>query len=131
VELAVDTNVIVRYVTRDDPLQERRARLLFTSHRIFVPKTVLLETEWVLRFAYGYEPPQIEQVLIMLMESEGVRLEDEAVVHRALEGLREGLDFADAMHLASCDGIEQFASFDKPLLKRASRVFAKPDVISP
>jgi len=48
--LAVDTNLLVRIVANDDPEQVRRATSLFETERIFVPKTVLLETEWVLRY---------------------------------------------------------------------------------
>ncbi len=50
--LAVDTNVLVRLVTRDDPDQARRAFALFKRERLWIGKTVLLETEWVLRYSY-------------------------------------------------------------------------------
>lgn len=49
---AVDTNVLVRLLTGDDASQTKRAVALFTKETIFIPKTVLLETEWVLRRLY-------------------------------------------------------------------------------
>ena len=52
---AVDTNVVVRLLTGDDPKQAAAARALFRSRQIWVAKTVLLETGWVLRSLYGYE----------------------------------------------------------------------------
>jgi predicted nucleic-acid-binding protein len=56
---AVDTNVIVRLLTRDDEAQFQKARKIFSSHDVFIPNTVLMETEWVLRFAYRFEPTEI------------------------------------------------------------------------
>lgn len=53
--LAVDTNVVVRLLTNDDPAQARRAAAFFADHEIFIAVTVLLETEWVLRHAYDLE----------------------------------------------------------------------------
>ncbi len=49
--IAIDTNVLVRLLTRDDEPQSRQASALFTKNKIFIPETVILETEWVLRFA--------------------------------------------------------------------------------
>ena len=53
--IAVDTNVIVRLLTGDEPRQSEQARLLFDRETIFLPKTVLLEAEWVLRRLYRLE----------------------------------------------------------------------------
>jgi predicted nucleic-acid-binding protein len=50
--LAVDTNLVVRLVTNDDKTQATRAKAVFAANDAFVPKTVLLESEWVLRFTY-------------------------------------------------------------------------------
>jgi predicted nucleic-acid-binding protein len=130
-EIAADTNLLVRYVTRDDPVQEKRARALFLRHSVFVPKTVLLELEWVLRFSYGYGADEIADVFDMLLGSDGIDVEDEAAARLALAGFRAGLDFADAMHLAACPHVEVFFTFDKPLFKRASQIFPHPVVRQP
>jgi predicted nucleic-acid-binding protein len=50
--IAVDTNLLVRILTNDDPIQARRTVKILKSDEIFIPKMVLLETEWVLRHAY-------------------------------------------------------------------------------
>jgi predicted nucleic acid-binding protein len=50
--IAIDTNVVVRFLVNDDREQARRARALIDGEAVFVATTVLLETEWVLRSAY-------------------------------------------------------------------------------
>lgn len=129
--LAIDTNILVRYITRDDPVQERKARELFLRSPVFVPKTVLMETEWVLRFTYGYSQDQIAKALAMVVGNAGVQVEDEKEARLALEGFGQGLDLADAFHLAASCEVETFVTFDKPLCRRAKRVFAKPVVVEP
>ena len=52
---AADTNVVVRLLTGDDPVQSSAARLLFESGTVWIAKTVLLEADWVLRSLYGFE----------------------------------------------------------------------------
>ena len=47
--LAVDTNVVVRFLTGDEPAQAERARSIFEREAVLLLKTVMLETEWVLR----------------------------------------------------------------------------------
>ena len=54
--IAADTNVIVRLLTDDEPRQTAQARRLFETETIFLPKTVLLEAEWVLRRLYRLDP---------------------------------------------------------------------------
>ena len=51
--IAIDTNVVVRFLTNDDPAQANRAEKVVRTENIFLPKTVLLETAWVLQGAYG------------------------------------------------------------------------------
>ena len=57
--ISVDTNVIVRLLTCDDPPQFKRAKSLFEKESIFITTTVILETEWVLRYAYHFEALKI------------------------------------------------------------------------
>jgi predicted nucleic acid-binding protein len=54
--IAVDINVLVRFLVRDDAMQATRAAALTRADEIWVSKTVLLETEWVLRSLYGFSP---------------------------------------------------------------------------
>ena len=128
--IAVDTNVIVRYVTRDEPGQDARTRAFFERHDVYVSLSVLLETEWVLRSTYKLDRPTIDRTLDVLLGSDRVVVEQAERVGMALNGFRSGLDFADALHLAGCP-TPQFATFDTELQKRASRAFAEPKVITP
>ena len=50
---SIDTNVLVRFLTSDDPGQYAKARTLFEREAIFISDTVILETEWVLRTVIG------------------------------------------------------------------------------
>jgi predicted nucleic-acid-binding protein len=116
---AVDTNVLVRFLTHDDAKQAARATAVFHSAEVSVAKTVLLETEWVLRSFYGFTPEQIRAALLSLVRLRSVTLEDAAL--QAIEWSGRGLDFRDALHLASRRHGEAFVSFDQRLVKRARR----------
>jgi predicted nucleic-acid-binding protein len=120
--LAVDTNVVVRFLVDDDPPQHKRAVALFRAHTIWLPKTVLLETEWVLRSAFGLAAQDIARALQGLTRLPGVRCEDPRAIQWAIEALSAGMDFADALHLsASQQADEGFASFDARFVKRARK----------
>lgn len=128
--IAVDTNVLVRHLTRDDPVQAEKARALLAGGGILIRKTVILETEWVLRHTYRYSNQQISGAMAGLLDSYGIDVEDVDDVATAIEATRQGLDFADALHLAGCSA-KRFATFDMNLQRRASRAFAVPEVITP
>jgi predicted nucleic-acid-binding protein len=119
--IAVDTNVLVRFLVRDDAAQAARAAALIQANEIWVPKTVLLETEWVLRSLYGFSPESMAGALRALAGLRTMFLEDERAVAKALEWFKDGLDFADALHLASAGDAKQFATFDRKLAKQARR----------
>ena len=122
--LAVDTNVIVRIVTNDDPEQARRAVALFERERIFIAKTVLLEVEWVLRFSYQLPREVIAPTLRKVIGLPPVAVEVPDEVFIALDGYEQGLDFADALHLASSGSADGFATFDQKRVKRAGTLQA-------
>ena len=65
--IALDTNVLVRFIANDDAVQAKRARLLIEKGPVFVAKTVLLELEWVLRGAYDLDRPTILKALLGLL----------------------------------------------------------------
>ena len=120
--LAVDTNLIVRLLANDDAAQTRRAAALFASEQIYISKTVLLESEWVLRFSYELPPKIILQALRNLVGLPNVMVEQQREIAEALDGFEQGLDFADALHLASSRRAGRFATFDKKLIKRAEKL---------
>jgi len=120
--VAVDTNILVRFLVRDDPKQAARAASLIRSDTVWISKTVFLETEWVLRSLYGFSPAALAEALQALAGLQNVVLEDEVAVARALAWYRDGLDFADALHLASVGNAKQFATFDQKLGKLVKRL---------
>ncbi|MGH8403362.1 MAG: type II toxin-antitoxin system VapC family toxin, partial [Gammaproteobacteria bacterium] len=85
------------------------------------------ETEWVLRSRYGLEPKDILGFLHYLAESEGVVLEDEDTVRKALGYYSLGSDFADAMHLASAVDAPLY-TLDRTFCRKAIRAGAAPAV---
>ncbi|WP_457091258.1 type II toxin-antitoxin system VapC family toxin [Microvirga sp. P5_D2] len=120
--LAIDTNLIVRYLTGDHAEQSPQARGLIDREDVFICTTVLLETEWVLRSAYGYTPVQIGAALSAFAGLPHVTLEDASLAAKALDWMAKGLDFADALHLAKAVGCTAFVSFDQRFAKAANRV---------
>ena len=88
--IAVDTNVVVRFLTADNPTQSRKSRLLFEKHDVWLSRTVILETEWVLRGAYKLDRTSVNNALLALISMEGVEVEDYSVVTEALTLNRDG-----------------------------------------
>lgn len=117
--VAVDTNVIVRLLTRDDEAQFQKATALFGKQDIFIPETVILETEWVLRYAYKFEPAAICDALAKTLGLSNVKTQRPGTMAQAIALARQGLDFADALHLASSQECTQFATFDTAFIKQA------------
>jgi predicted nucleic-acid-binding protein len=122
--IAVDTNVLVRLLTGDDPKQEAEARSLFAAGPIWIAKTVLLETGWVLRSLYGFEESAIRHAFTKLLGLKNVHAEDESSVAAALALTEHGIELADAMHLSSRPHGAVFVSFDKSFIRRARRAGA-------
>jgi predicted nucleic-acid-binding protein len=122
---ALDTNVLVRYVVQDDTLQFAAAKRLVRQcladgRSIFVPVTVALELEWVLRASYGYGKDDVLQVLSSLLSAEELNFESERALEVALQLFRDGTaDFADCLHiaLATQAGEQPLWTFDKGAAK--------------
>lgn len=103
---ALDTNVLVRYVVQDDSGQLAAARRLIArcvdeGQSLFVPVTVTLELEWVLRASYGFVKDDVIQVLSNLFSAAELSFESERALEVALHLYREGTaEFADCLHIA-------------------------------
>lgn len=117
--VAVDTNIIVRLLTQDDELQYRKSLEIFQNQDIFIPDTVVLETEWVLRFAYKFKPVEICTALRKLFGLPNVHLSNASLVFQVLQWHESGLDFADAFHLAQSQNHVEFYTFDDKFVKKA------------
>jgi predicted nucleic-acid-binding protein len=128
--IAVDTNLLVRILTNDDPIQARRAVKILNSDDIFIPKTVLLETEWVLRHAYEIGRSNIIIGFQKLIGLPNVNVEDPDSIYQAISWYENNFDFADALHLASSRRCVSFATYDRSLIKMAQQ-FSSMDMIKP
>ena len=118
--IAVDTNVLVRCLTLDDPTQVPAAKALLAHHDgVFVAKTVLLELEWVLRAAYKLPRPTIHAALGKLLGLQNLSTESSGQVSQALDGYARGLDFADALHLFASPADEGMFTFDEQFVNTA------------
>ncbi|MGQ0835233.1 MAG: type II toxin-antitoxin system VapC family toxin [Gammaproteobacteria bacterium] len=129
---AVDTNVLARYYLQDDSVQSRIASELLAAGDLFVPKTVILEFEWVLHSVAGQPAGKVLDCLAHLLALPGVTVEDHEQVESALRSSRRGLDFADALHLAASDSCTEVLTFDaRRYARRAARLKLKPPVRVP
>jgi predicted nucleic-acid-binding protein len=118
---AVDTNVLVRALVRDDAAQAARAEQLLGADEVFVPVTVMLELEWVLRSRYGYPPGLVARAFEGIASLGNVVLGERAAVVAAAAKVAEGWEFADALHHALSHGCDDFGTLDGTLAKRAAR----------
>ncbi len=126
---AVDTNVLVRYYLRDDPAQARLAEKALSTGDVFVPKTVVLELEWVLRSVAEQSAGKVADCLAHLIALPGITIEDHEQVETALRHCREGVDFADALHHAASHACGEMLTFDdRRYVRRAARLGLKPPV---
>ncbi|MCK6428636.1 MAG: type II toxin-antitoxin system VapC family toxin [Burkholderiaceae bacterium] len=122
---ALDTNVLVRYVVQDDSGQLAAAKRLIgrcvaEGQSLFIPVTVTLELEWVLRASFGYVKDDVLQVLSNLFSAAELTFESERALEVALQLYREGsADFADCLHvaLATAAGEQPLWTFDKGAAK--------------
>jgi predicted nucleic-acid-binding protein len=117
---AIDTNVLVRAIVGDNPAQTARAEALMHEHNIFIPITVTLELEWVLRSRYALKPKLISQAIIGIAALGNVVLGEHDAVIAAAEKYAKGWDFADALHHALSVGCDDFVTLDIDLVKKSS-----------
>jgi len=125
--IAFDTNMLVRLAVDDHPQQADIAENLLKTHRVFISRTVILETEWVLRSSYKFPKSSIHAFLQLLLQSENADIENALAVTRAIDWYAKGADFADALHLANC-GSAILHTFDRGFCKAARDAGITPTV---
>lgn len=117
---AIDTNVLVRLITRDDERQVETAEE-FVSKGAWVSHLVLAETSWVLDSVYGRTPEQIAKAIGMLLDHKQLTIQDQDAVEAALEKFRKnkGMSFSDLLilEIARKNGHLPLGSFDRELAK--------------
>ncbi len=120
--VAVDTNIIIRFLTHDDPRQYKKAFSIFNTQDVFISDTVILETEWVLRYAYEFSSEDICNALVKLFGLSNVHLSNPTFIAQAIEWHRQGLDFSDALHLTQCQQYDRLYTFDKKFSSKAKNL---------
>ena len=129
---AVDTNILARFYLRDDAAQGRMAASVLAAGDVFVPKTVILELEWVLRYVAEQPESKVIECLAHLITLPGITVEDRDEVEAALSHCRKGIDFADALHLAASKACSALLTFDdRGFARRARTLRLKPPVQMP
>jgi predicted nucleic-acid-binding protein len=136
--IALDTNVLARFYV-DDPGDPEAAkqrpiarRVITGSPSLFVPLTVILELEWVLRAFYGFDAPRIIRVFEHLLGLAHINTEEAERVAAALPLTAEGMDFADALHLAGSAHCAALYTFDdRRFARRASKLGGVTRVMVP
>ena len=118
--LAVDTNVLVRLITRDDEKQVASAEA-FVARGAWISHLVLAETTWVLHAAYELGPAEIARAVEMLLSHQHLTVQDAEVVDAALSNYRKKpvLGFSDCLvlEIARKAGHLPLGSFDRALSK--------------
>jgi predicted nucleic-acid-binding protein len=120
--LAIDTNIVVRYVVGDGGGEFVGAVNVIENNQVSIAVTVVLETEWVLRDVYEFSRAEILSAFTRLFGLPTVSVAEPLAVRRALNYAERGFDFADALHLAQASERDAFVTFDKRLARKAGRL---------
>ena len=119
--IALDTNVLARLLLADDAAQLARVKTLLGKKQNYTaPITVMLELVWVLE-ANNCTPPDIEHGINLLLGLANFHPANAQELKQALAWYADGMDFADALHLALSQDAKQFVTFDKKFVKMAKK----------
>lgn len=130
--VAIDTNIILQFLTRQPKAQFESARALFRKGGLFVSVPVVMEVYFtltgnVLDFAEGEALAALDAVL----QLPGVEVQNADEVFAAIGVAKQGMPFKDACVLAFSAGASQLMTFDKPFAKRAAKLGLLPEVLVP
>lgn len=107
-------------------------RVMQESPAVFVPLTVVIEFEWVMRGFYQTDSASFCQVVEHLLGMPHVTVERCEAVNDALDLHRRGLDFADALHWSCSGACTRLVSFDdRRLVRRVRRLGPAPEAVLP
>ena len=123
--IALDTNVVVRFLVRDDEKQavlarQRLKQAEVSRERLLIPLLVVLETIWVLESAYDKTRAEILDAIRAMRQMSVLEFEGSEVIERLLaDGSEYGADLADILiaHSARAQGCESGITFDKEAAK--------------
>ncbi len=128
--IALDTNLLARLLLCDDKKQHARVVDLMASKQDFTaPVTVMLELVWVLE-VNGCSTDDIVRGLHLLLGLPNFKPQQADALRQALLGYAQGLDFADALHLALSHSSQELATFDKAFARKAGKLGLMPPVVA-
>lgn len=129
--IALDTNILARFLLNDDSRQAQAARTLLAQNEIYTaPVTVLLELVWVLE-ANDCSRAAVSKALRVLSGLPNFKPKELTALLHALACYEKGMDFSDALHLALSETESAFLSFDRRLNKQAKQQHVQPKVSAP
>ena len=130
--IGLDTNVVVRYMVKDDPDQSTAASALMEelteTDPGYLSLVTVVELYWVLRRAYKVSVSRCAELLEGLLAARELRVDQDAVVRAALTASRDGLDFADAViaELGRAAGCETTVTFDHRAARDGAMELLRP-----
>ncbi len=129
---AADTNILARLYLRDGAVQGRIAARALAAGDVFIPKTVILELERVLRYVADQPESKVIECLAHLIALPGITVEDRDEIEAAVSHTPNGIDIADALHLAASKSCSELLTFDdRSYARRTRKVRIKPPVQVP
>lgn len=129
--IAIDTNVLLRYIVKDDEEQAFMAARFVEQNECVVLHTVLLETVWMLSSKRAYNLPKAF-ILKELQEFIGlptIFTQDDKGVAEVLNLYEQGMDFADALHFKTAISLHGFATFDRRMRNKANQLSVPQNLI--
>lgn len=126
--ISLDASVLVRYATADHPVLSPVALRIIKDNQCFLTKAALIELVYVLKSVYRLDKPAIVASIRTILGLETVTVEDYLRTSSAVEWFEDGMDFGDAMILASSADSTNVATFDSGFTKLSRRIGATPPV---
>jgi predicted nucleic-acid-binding protein len=127
--IALDTNLLARLLLRDGKRQHARVVQLLAGQQDFTaPVSVMLELVWVLE-VNDCSAADIVRGLNLLLGLPNFKPQQADALRQALQGFAQGLDFADALHLALSHASQELATFDKTFARKAGKLGCAPPVV--
>ena len=126
--IGIDTNIVLRFLLKDDPSLSPRALEIIAANDCFVTRAALTEVVYTLESYYGSPRADIGRALDALLSLQRVSIEDRAVTERAVSWYKAGMDFGDAMIAASSHGSVRVETFDRDFARLARKLRTAPPV---
>lgn len=126
--IGLDTGILVRYVTRDHATLFPLALEIISNHACFVSREAMMEMVFALESVYRKDRDEVAKALRAIVGLITATVESPGSTGRAIAWYEQGMDFGDAMILASSADAEKLASFDRDFQRLATRIGAAPRV---